>query len=92
MHIALSDLAELLGGQLLAGDPALMINGFASLKEARAGDLSFFYDTRYRDRLAATQASAVLVPLGWDAESANVALMAVADPSKSFEKVVDAYG
>jgi UDP-3-O-[3-hydroxymyristoyl] glucosamine N-acyltransferase len=92
MHIALSELAELLGGQLLTGDPSLIINGFASLKEARAGDLSFFYDARYRDRLAATQASAVLVPLGWDAKDARVALLAVEDPSKSFEKVVDTYG
>lgn len=93
MHIALSELAELLGGQLLSGSPSLIINGFASLKEARPGDLSFFNDARYRERLAATQAGAVLVPRGWEIDpSSKTALLAVEDPSRSFEKVVDAYG
>lgn len=92
MKIALSELAELLGGQLLTGSPETIITGFASLKEAQPGDLSFFYDSRYRDRLAATRASAVLVPPGWETYPDNVACIAVADPSRSFEKVVDTYG
>ncbi len=94
MKIALSELTELLGGQLLKGDPAMIISGFASLKEARQGDLSFFYDTRYRDRLAATQAGAVLIPADLDVNlfPPAVACLAVEDPSRSFEKVVDTYG
>ncbi|HYF37455.1 MAG TPA: UDP-3-O-(3-hydroxymyristoyl)glucosamine N-acyltransferase [Prosthecobacter sp.] len=92
MHIALSELAELLGGRLLSGDPSMMINGFASLKEARPGDLSFFNDARYRDRLAATHASAVLVPSDWKEDGGEAALLAVEDPSRSFELVVDTYG
>lgn len=92
MNIALSELAELLGGQLLSGNPETRITGFASLKEAQPGDLSFFYDARYRERLAATKATAVLVPSGWDAASEKAACIAVEDPSRSFEKVVDVYG
>jgi UDP-3-O-[3-hydroxymyristoyl] glucosamine N-acyltransferase len=92
MHIALSELAELLGGRLLSGDPNLTVTGFASLKEAREGDLSFFHDARYRERLAGTKASAVLVPADWPAIGAQPALLAVADPSQSFERVVDLYG
>lgn len=92
MNIALSELAELLGGQLLTGSPETRITGFASLKEARQGDLSFFYDARYRDRLAATLATAVLVPIGLDSCPEKVACIAVEDPSRSFEKVVDTYG
>ena len=62
MKIALTELATLVGGTLKNGDPTLEITGFASLKEAVSGDLSFFHDTRYNDRLLKTKASAVLVP------------------------------
>ncbi|MCW0219029.1 MAG: UDP-3-O-(3-hydroxymyristoyl)glucosamine N-acyltransferase [Prosthecobacter sp.] len=92
MDIALSELAELLGGQLLTGSLDTRVTGFASLKEARAGDLSFFYDARYRERLAETQATAVLVPAGWDNYPDKVACIGVEDPSRAFEKVVDTYG
>lgn len=92
MNIALSDLAELLGGKLVSGDPTTRITGFASLKEAQSGDLSFFYDVRYRERLAATKATAVLVPQSMTEFPAEVACIAVSDPSRSFEKVVDEYG
>ena len=92
MNITLSELAELLGGQLLTGSPETRITGFASLKEAGAGDLSFFYDARYRDKLAATHATAVLVPKGLEGCPDKVACIAVEDPSRAFEKVVDTYG
>lgn len=92
MNITLSELAELLGGEILSGSPDTRITGFASLKEAQTGDLSFFYDARYRDRLAATKATAVLVPKGMEGCPEKVACIAVDDPSRSFEKVVDAYG
>ncbi|MDI1315589.1 UDP-3-O-(3-hydroxymyristoyl)glucosamine N-acyltransferase [Prosthecobacter sp.] len=92
MKIALSDLATLVGGTVLCGDPAGQITGFASLKEAIAGDLSFFYDPRYNERLVNTHASAVLVPLGWTEFPPNASCIAVADPSRSFEQIVETYG
>jgi UDP-3-O-[3-hydroxymyristoyl] glucosamine N-acyltransferase len=92
MNIALAELAELLGGRLLNGSPETIITGFASLKEARPGDLSFFYDARYRDRLMESKATAVLVPPGLENCPPSVACIEVADPSRSFEKVVDVYG
>ena len=46
----------LVDGKLLASGRDTTIAGFASLKEARAGDLSFFHDHRYEARLRATQA------------------------------------
>lgn len=92
MNVALSELAELLGGEILTGNPDTRITGFASLKEAVSGDLSFFYDARYRERLAATKAAAVLVPIGLESAPSHVACIAVEDPSRAFEKVVDAYG
>ncbi|HCN78602.1 MAG TPA: UDP-3-O-(3-hydroxymyristoyl)glucosamine N-acyltransferase, partial [Verrucomicrobiales bacterium] len=71
---------------------ALPISGFASLKEARAGDLSFYYDTRYRERLEKTRAGAVLVPRDCANCPPHVACIAVDNPSRAFEKVVDTYG
>ena len=92
MDITLADLVTLVGGTLLNSSPSQTITGFASLKEAIAGDLSFFHDTRYLERLAKTRASAVLVPVGFHECPPQVACIAVADPSRSFELIVETYG
>ncbi len=92
MKIALSDLATLVAGTLKNGDPSLEITGFASLKEAIPGDLSFFNDTRYNERLLKTRASAVLVPADYAELPPQAAYIAVADPSRSFELIVETYG
>lgn len=92
LKISVKDLVALVDGRLLAGQPEVLISGFASLKEARTGDLSFFHDPRYEARLHATQASAVLVPADWSACPADVACIGVGDPSRCFEKIVETYG
>ncbi len=92
MHTTLDELAELLEGELVAGDPATVVTGFASLLEALPGDLSFFHDTRYRDQLKATKASALLAPQGFDGLPEGVACIEVEQPSGAFEKVVDRFG
>ncbi len=92
MKILVSELAELLTARILTGDGNTLITGFASLKEARPGDLSFFSDTRYQKSLQETRATAVLVPAQWSALPANVACLAVENPSAAFDIVVDTYG
>jgi len=92
MDILLEELAQFIGARLAAGSPQTRITGFASLLEARQGDLSFFSDLRYQDRLAQTRASAVLVPQDWSFPPPNVACLKVENPSLAFEKVVDRYG
>jgi UDP-3-O-[3-hydroxymyristoyl] glucosamine N-acyltransferase len=92
MKIALTELATLVGGTLKNGDPTLEITGFSSLKEAVPGDLSFFHDTRYNERLLKTKASAVLVPADFTDLPPQAAYIAVADPSRSFELIVETYG
>src|SRR6185436_6104624 len=52
----------------------------------------FFHDHRYESRLQKTQASAVLVEEQLASFPANVACIGVSDPSRSFEKIVEAYG
>ncbi|MDB6074124.1 MAG: UDP-3-O-acylglucosamine N-acyltransferase [Verrucomicrobiaceae bacterium] len=91
MNISLMELAKLLAVALPAGTIDAMITGFASLREARRGDLSFFSGDRHRQSLADTQATAVLVPEGTPMPG-NVTAIVVADPSAMFDTVVDKYG
>ncbi len=92
LNIALPDLLKLLDGTVLAQGPEVAITGFASLKEARAGDLSFFHDHRYEARLLGTRASAVLVPMECAKFPENVTCIGVSDPSRAFERIVESYG
>jgi UDP-3-O-[3-hydroxymyristoyl] glucosamine N-acyltransferase len=60
MRATLAELAALLAGAV-EGDGHTLIHGIASLEHARHGDLTFLTDRHYAPRLAASQASAVLV-------------------------------
>jgi UDP-3-O-[3-hydroxymyristoyl] glucosamine N-acyltransferase len=82
----LQELATLCGGQL-AGDPARVIHGAASLVDAAAGEITFFSDPRYVALLRKTQASAVFVPADFS-EPTSAAQIRVASPAKAFEQVV----
>ena len=92
MKISVLNLATLVNGKILAGSSASDVSGFASLKEAQPGDLSFFHDRRYEARLQATKASAVLVPEDFAAFPTGLTCIGVSDPSRSFEKIVETYG
>jgi UDP-3-O-[3-hydroxymyristoyl] glucosamine N-acyltransferase len=86
-----SDLVERLQAQLVAGDPATRISGLAALADAEPGDLSFFYDARYKQDLARTKASVILVPLGWSELPEGTTCVAVKNPSESFGKLADEF-
>lgn len=92
MNIPVSDLMDLLPAQLLSGCGNTRISGFASLKEAGPGDLSFFSDMRYRRLLDQTQATAVLMPLDWTVFPENVVCLGVQNPSVAFETVTERFG
>jgi len=74
VEITLAQTAALTGGSILCGSPEALLTGFAGLREASAGDLSFFANERYINDLRRTRASAVLVPEGFPAtkESGNI--------------------
>jgi UDP-3-O-[3-hydroxymyristoyl] glucosamine N-acyltransferase len=57
----LKEIAELIGGEVI-GDDQVMITGIHSLLEASPGEISFFGDPRFKERLKETKASALLVP------------------------------
>jgi UDP-3-O-[3-hydroxymyristoyl] glucosamine N-acyltransferase len=90
--LSVRELAELVKTGIPTNGADTIITGFASLREAGSGDLSFLSNPRYRQQLADTRASVVLVPVGWTDTPAHVTGLAVQDPSAAFEKVVEKFG
>lgn len=85
MSMTVRELAARLNG-CVEGDESLEIHALASLREARAGDLSFLHEAKYERQLAQTRATAVLVAEGWAGESSAKALIRVADPNGAFAR------
>jgi UDP-3-O-[3-hydroxymyristoyl] glucosamine N-acyltransferase len=83
----LQELAIFSDGELRGGDPAERITGAASLAEAVPGEVTFYADPRYLERLRKTRASAIFVSNDFPEQTA-AAQIRVANPSKAFEKVV----
>ena len=77
----LGAIAEKLKGRL-EGDPDLLIEGIATLKEAGPNHISFLANPRYRRDFASTRAGAVIV--GEDAEPEGKPVIIVPDPYLSF--------
>jgi UDP-3-O-[3-hydroxymyristoyl] glucosamine N-acyltransferase len=60
MAVTVGQIAELLSAQFV-GDANLEITGLATLSAAKNGELSFLANLAYRDQLASTKASAVII-------------------------------
>lgn len=60
MQLSLGELARYLDADL-QGDAAIIIDGVDTLKDATAGKVSFLANPSYRNQLAETRASAVIV-------------------------------
>jgi UDP-3-O-[3-hydroxymyristoyl] glucosamine N-acyltransferase len=58
--LTLAEIARRLGGRV-AGDPATRVRQVGSLEHAGAGDISFLSSARFKSRLGATRASAVIL-------------------------------
>lgn len=86
MMMRAQEIADKLSGQL-EGDGAVEIVAMSSLSEARAGDISFFTDSKYAKQLAATKASCVLVPRDCVSPCPAKAVIRVDSPNASFAQV-----
>ena len=60
----LSHIAEVTESSL-HGDPNYKIYQISSLRNAQAGEISFFNNSRYLDDLSNTKASAIILPLNY---------------------------
>ncbi|MFA5688924.1 MAG: UDP-3-O-(3-hydroxymyristoyl)glucosamine N-acyltransferase [Kiritimatiellales bacterium] len=78
----LVELAEKIGGKLDgAGD--VEIRGVAAIGSAEPGEISFLANPKYAAQAAATNASALIVPENWSAES-PAAFIRVKNPDAAF--------
>jgi len=83
-----AEIAALVGAQRIAGTSARSITDIASLTTARAGDLSFLGNARYKAQVAATAATAVLLPLDYTGEpQAGQVFIHVENPSAALARV-----
>jgi len=81
----LHEIAEHVGGRVL-GDPNIIIDGAATLSEAREGDVSFLVNRKYGKHVETTRAGAVIV--GREIPEARVPLIVVQDPYFAFTQIL----
>ena len=81
----LARLAQLVDGELI-GDPGLIIRRVRPFEEAAEGDITYAADGRYREQIAATQASAVIVRELIPA--AGKSLLCVSNPKLAFARAL----
>ncbi|GLY60036.1 UDP-3-O-(3-hydroxymyristoyl) glucosamine N-acyltransferase [Pectobacterium brasiliense] len=83
--IRLDALAQQLDAQL-HGDGDIVITGVASMHSAKTGQITFLSDSRYRDQLAGTQASAVVLTEA-DLPYCQVAALVVKNPYLTYARM-----
>ena len=82
----LGAIAERFGLRLVGGDPALRIEGVATLAEANAAQIGFLANPRYRGQLATASAAAIVVREA-DAQGNPRPSLIAADPYVAFAKI-----
>jgi len=83
--LSLHEIAALLGGDVL-GDGQTRVIQVAALASAKAGQISFLTNPKYRTQLTATQASAVIVAPGF-AEATALPRIITANPYAYYARV-----
>ncbi len=83
--MTLGEIAAIVGGTV-EGDAATPITGLNGLKEAKAGDLSFFADARYQKYLEASPAAALMVDAKFPGSQRP--LIRVANPYFAFAQLL----
>lgn len=86
MTITVSTLAKVCGAEILGGDRNVTIHSAANIDAAQVNQLAFIASEKQASKLAATVASAVIVPFSTALGTApqDTCLLAVADPEMAF--------
>ncbi len=83
-----AEIAAIVGAPRTAGTTTDLIRDIASLTAARAGDLSFLGNAKYRAQVAASTATALLLPLDYTGEpQPGQVFLFVENPSVALAKV-----
>ncbi|MEX2524803.1 MAG: UDP-3-O-(3-hydroxymyristoyl)glucosamine N-acyltransferase [Gammaproteobacteria bacterium] len=86
MPVKLGEIAEAVDAEL-DGNSECLISGVGTLKNAKAGELSFFSNRRYFSFLGTTEASAVILSAA-DGQACPANKLIVADPYLAYVKAV----
>lgn len=81
MDMTLGEIAELIGATV-EGDPSVRVTGLNGIKEAAAGDLTFYADPRYSKYLDKTAAAALIVDRTFPTDARS--LLRVENPRFAF--------
>ncbi|MCM8792133.1 MAG: UDP-3-O-(3-hydroxymyristoyl)glucosamine N-acyltransferase [Candidatus Omnitrophica bacterium] len=85
MNKTVKEIAALIKGEVV-GDGDIVIRGFAGIKEAQKGDITFLSNPRYLSFLEITQASAIITTP--DIKSSQKTLIYVDNPSLAFANLM----
>ena len=86
-----SQLAQLIGGRILAGSGEVSVHGIAALEDATPDDATFFGDPKYLLTLRQSKAGVALVPVDFAEPLPDIgAVIGVSKPSVAFAIVVAA--
>lgn len=86
MKSTLSEIAKLIDGELVGGDPESIITGVCGIKEAKKGDITFLANARYANLVEETQASAIITSR--DFQGAPKPIIRTENPSLAFSMIV----
>lgn len=86
--LSLSELAKLVGGNIVRGGLSPSMTGVAALDVASPGEISFFGNAKYRGQFDETKAGAVIAADGETGGPETTALISVPNPSLAFAEVV----
>jgi UDP-3-O-[3-hydroxymyristoyl] glucosamine N-acyltransferase len=87
MATSLATLAQLVGGQVV-GDADVCVCGAATLLDAALGDITLVDKTEKADQLAASKATAAVIPAGLAAERLTMPAIRVDDVHRAFTLIV----
>jgi UDP-3-O-[3-hydroxymyristoyl] glucosamine N-acyltransferase len=89
VRLTAREIAGLVNGNI-AGNPDVIGTGFAGIKEARPGDITFIASPKYAAALKTTRASIVLLPraMAAAAEGLPATRILVEDPMRTFAALV----
>ena len=86
--LTLSDLAKWVDGDIVRGDPDLVLSGMAALDQAGPGDASFLGNEKYHAQYLETKAGAVIAGRDVSDGPESTALIVVDNPTLAFSTVV----
>jgi len=92
MKTTVADIAELVGGELLRGNPEAELSNFAALDQADGSCVSFFGNAKYLEQLQQTNAGLVLVPVAEAPAPDGTAVVLVENPVVAFDAIIREYG